>query len=113
MAFEAIFRHEGDFVDYTPGAAVSAGEVVVQGTMVGVATKDIAASTRGALRVGGVFDFAKGSGAITAGALVYWNDTANQATTTASGNKLIGPAVEAAADGDSTVRALLAQRALT
>jgi predicted RecA/RadA family phage recombinase len=109
---QATFVHEGDFIDHTPGADLAAGEVVVQGELVGVATRPIPANTPGGLAVEGVFDFAKATGvgtAVTAGANVYWNDAANQATTTATGNKLIGKSVRAAADADATVRVRLNQ----
>lgn len=109
---QATFVHEGDFIEHTPGADLAAGEVVVQGELVGVATRPIPANTPGGLAVEGVFDFAKATGvgtAVTAGANVYWNDAANQATTTATGNKLIGKSVRAAADADATVRVRLNQ----
>jgi len=109
---QAIFRHDGGSIDYTPGADVAAGDVIVQGELVGVAKLDIKANTLGALAVAGVFDFAKATGggtAITAGASVYWDDTNNVATTTATGNKLIGKCVKAAADADATVRVRMMQ----
>lgn len=109
---QATFVHEGDFIDHTPGADLAAGDVVVQGELVGVATRPIPADTPGGLAVEGVFDFAKATGggtAVTAGALVYWDDTANQATTTATGNKLLGKCVRAAADADTAVRVRLSQ----
>jgi predicted RecA/RadA family phage recombinase len=109
---QATFVHEGDFIDHTPGADLAAGDVVVQGELVGVATRPIPADTPGGLAVKGVFDFAKATGvgtAVTAGANVYWDNAANQATTTASGNKLIGKSVRAAADADATVRVRLNQ----
>jgi len=108
----ATFIHDGDSIDYTPGADVAAGAVVVQGELVGVARRPIPANTLGALAVEGVFDFPKATGvgtAITAGANCYWNAAAQQATTTASGNKLIGKCVRAAADADATVRVRLMQ----
>ena len=108
----ATFRHDGAAVDYTPDAAVTAGDVVVQGELVGVAKSDIAASALGALAVEGVFDFAKDTGsasAITAGSLCYWDAGNEVATTTASTHKLIGKAVEAAAAADATVRIKLDQ----
>jgi len=37
MAVEATFVQEGCLIDYTPGADVLAGAVVVQGELVGVA----------------------------------------------------------------------------
>jgi len=108
----ATFIHDGNSIDYTPGSAVTAGAVVVQGELVGVAKVDIPASTLGALAVAGVFDFPKATGAgtaIAAGANCYWNAGAQQATTTATGNKLIGKSLRAAADADATVRIRMSQ----
>jgi predicted RecA/RadA family phage recombinase len=108
----ATFIHDGNSIDYTPGSAVTAGAVVVQGELLGVAKVDIPASTLGALAVAGVFDFPKATGAgtaIAAGANCYWNAGAQQATTTATGNKLIGKSVRAAADTDATVRIRMSQ----
>jgi predicted RecA/RadA family phage recombinase len=109
---EATFVQTGDLIDYTPSSDVAAGQVVVQSDLVGVANKAITANTLGALAVSGVFDFAKATGAgtaISAGALVYWDDTSNVATTTSTGNKLIGKAIKAATTSDSTVRVRLSQ----
>ena len=105
---QATFVSVGQSIDYTPGAAVAAGEVIVQGELVGIATRAIAANALGALAVAGIFDCAKASGAITAGALLYWDNTNNVATTTSSGNKLLGKSIAAAASDDTTVRVLLA-----
>jgi predicted RecA/RadA family phage recombinase len=111
---KATFVHDGGSIDHTPGTAVAAGDVVVQGELVGVARTAIAASALGSLAVAGIFDFAKATGvgtAITAGANVYWDVAAQQATTNAAAgvNKLIGKAVKAAADADATVRVRLNQ----
>ena len=110
----ATFIHDGNRIDYTPGSAVSAGDVVVQGELVGVAKLDISANALGALAVGGVFDFPKATGggtAITAGANVYWDvgDTEAKADSESGANKLIGKVVKAAADADATVRVRLNQ----
>jgi len=108
----AQFIHDGKSIDYTPGADVAAGDVVVQNDLLGVAKLDIAANTLGALAVTGVFDVPKATGAgtaIGAGAKVYWNATAKQATTTATGNKYLGKTVKAAVDADATVRVRLKQ----
>ena len=108
----ATFVQRGDSVDYTPTADVAAGDVVVQGELVGVAKVDIPANVLGALAVSGVFDFPKATGtgtAITVGANCYWDAANQRATTTASGNKLIGKAVRAAADADATVRIRVSQ----
>ena len=108
----ATFVQEGGAVDYTPSADVAAGDVVVQGDLVGVATRPIAASTLGALAVGGVFDFPKATGvgkAIAAGKKVYWDVTNKQATETSSGNTFLGKTVAAVGDSDATVRVRLSQ----
>jgi predicted RecA/RadA family phage recombinase len=109
---QSLYVHEGESIDYTPGADVAAGDVVVQGDLVGVAKLDIKSGRLGALAVAGVFDFAKATGggtAIAIGAICYWNDAANQATTTSAGNKLLGKCVRAAADADTTVRVRMSQ----
>lgn len=106
---EATFVREGTAIDHTPGSDVAAGEVVVQGDLVGVAKTPIASGELGSLDVAGVFAFAKGGSGINIGVKVYWDDSANQATTTASSNKLIGKCVRAAAAGDSTVEVRLNQ----
>ena len=94
----ATFIQDGDAVDYSPSADVAAGEVVVQGDLVGMAKTPIAAGTLGSLATRGVFDFAKATGgAIASGAVLYWDATNGVATSTASGNKRIGKAVAAAA----------------
>jgi len=110
----ATYIQEGGVIDYTPSSAVSAGDVVVQGELVGVAQKAIAADALGAITVEGVFDFPKTAGAstaITAGANAYWDASAGVATTdTDTGtNKLLGKVVVAATDDDTTVRVRLNQ----
>ncbi len=108
------FIHDGKAVDYTPGSAVSAGDVVVQGDLVGIAKLDIAANALGALAVEGVFDLPKATGggtAIAAGATVYWDvgDTEAKTDDETGANELIGKVVKAAADADATVRVRLNQ----
>lgn len=104
----------GCAIDYTPAAAVAAGDVIVQGELVGVAPRPIATGELGALAVEGVFAFPKAVGAgsaITAGANTYWDSAAKLATTNAAAgaNKLIGKTILAAADADSDVRVRLLQ----
>ncbi len=119
MAFTATYVQDDKAVDYTPTTAVAAGQVVVQGALVGVAKEPIPANTLGALAVRGVFDFPKAAGAgsgIAAGTTVYW-DAADQVAT-ASANSggqaptaytLLGVTVQACADADATVRVKLNQ----
>ena len=108
----ATFIQDGDTLDYTPGADVAAGAVVVQNDLVGVTKRAIPANTLGSLAVTGVFDFPKataGGSAIGAGVTVYWNVAGQQATATSAGNKLLGKTIKAAADADATVRVRLSQ----
>ena len=104
----ATFIHDGHSIDYAPGSAVSAGDVVVQGDLIGVAKRAIAAAALGALAVAGVFDFPKTAGtgeAISAGAKIYWDvgDSVAKTDDETGANKLIGKTVAAAGDDDTAV----------
>jgi len=110
----AQFVHDGTYIDYTPGSAVTAGDIVVQGDLIGIAKGDIAANKPGALAVDGVFDVPKASGAstaIAAGATVYWDvaDSEAKEDSETGANKLLGKTVKAAGDSDTTVRVRLSQ----
>jgi len=110
--YEAEYKHRGDAVDYTPSSDVDAGEVVVQGDLVGIAKRNITADVLGALAVKGVFDMAKATGsssALTAGAKVYWDAASDIVTATVGANKYVGKVVEAAGADDETVRVRLEQ----
>jgi hypothetical protein len=88
-------RQEGARVDYTPGAAVTAGAVIVQnGQITGVATSDIEANALGSLDAtpGRIYEVIA-SGAIPTPALndlVYAIPATGLLTKTASGNVLFG-----------------------
>lgn len=106
----AVFVQEGETIDYTPAADVDAGDVVLQGDLIGIAKLDIATGTLGALAVTGVFDIAKiAATAITAGAIAYWDETAQVATNTSNSgaNKPLGKFIRAAAAADATARVRL------
>jgi len=110
----AQFIHDGKSIDYTPGADVSAGDVVVQNDLIGIAKLDIASGALGALAVTGVFDLPKATGvgeAIAAGAKVYWDvaDGVAKEDAEAGANKYLGKTVRAAGDDDATVRVRLEQ----
>jgi predicted RecA/RadA family phage recombinase len=104
---KAIRLDEGQLIDYTPPANVAAGDVVVQGGLVGIATSPIQANQLGSLSVTGEFEFLKAAVAITAGAIVYWDAAAQVATNVVATNTLMGRAVRLAAIGDARVRVLL------
>jgi predicted RecA/RadA family phage recombinase len=64
----------------------------------------------GSLIVEGVLDFNKLTNvAFTVGTILYWDDTNNVVTATATGNKAIGKVVRAAATTDPTVRIRMSQ----
>ena len=110
----ARFIQDGKSVDYTPGSDVTAGDVVVQNDLVGIAKVDIAAGVLGALAVDGVFEMPKTAGvgeAIAAGSKVYWDVADGVAKTDdeSSANKYLGKTVAAATDDDTTVTVRLDQ----
>ena len=84
---QATFIQEGHYIDHTPVSALASGDVVVQGDLVGVTVRPLAAGEVGSLAVDGVFDFNKNTGvAFTVGTILYWDDTNNVVTTTSAGN---------------------------
>lgn len=108
----AKFIQTGEAIDYTPTADVSAGDVVVQQDLVGVAKRDIKADTLGALHVAGVFEFPKETGGgkdIPAGKKVHWDETPGIVKKGAAGATYLGKAIAAAGEDDETVRVRLEQ----
>jgi predicted RecA/RadA family phage recombinase len=54
---KAVFRQEGNALDYTPGSAVAAGDVVLLGAnLVTIARLDIPANRLGAVHKNGVYN---------------------------------------------------------
>lgn len=103
-----------DTIDYTPSSAVTAGDVVILGDIVGVASGDIAANVLGSLDVEGVFDLPKTSAVFAVGDPVYWSATGTPVTGTASSGAAsletgtyAGVATAAALTGASYVRTRL------
>ena len=100
----------GDYLDYTAGSTIAAGDVVVIGSLVGVAPRPIANGDTGVVAVEGVYSVPKhSSGAnsetIAAGAQVKWYATSGVATTVTGVN--MGYAVAQAVTGASTVNVKL------
>lgn len=103
---------QGDcLIDYTPSSAVAAGDVVVLADLVCVANRPIAANALGAVSIDGVHSLPKAAAAsgkaISQGAVVYWDATAGNITTTATDNKRAGKAAAAALTTDTTVQVIL------
>ncbi len=76
---------DGKYIDHTPGSAVAAGEVVVIGSIVGVATRPIASGELGAVAIEGVFTFSKDSSDISAGDAVNYFAGDDEVTTASTG----------------------------
>ena len=99
------YVQEGDSLTLAAPYNVSSGGGFKVGSIIAIAAGD---ALSGATVVGlleGVFTVAKVSAqAWTAGALIYWDDSAKNFTTTSSANTLAGVAVAAAANPSSTGR---------
>ena len=107
---DAVRQYDGGRIPYTLLADIAGGDVVVQGEVVAVAETAGLSGDLCFLATEGVFKVAKAvtSGtAFTAGAIAYWDDSADVATTTSGGNKQMGYAVTAAADAATTVVVML------
>lgn len=59
---QAIFIQDGKYIDHAAGGTLASGDVVVQGDLVGVNVRPLAAGELGSLAVDGVFDFTKNTG---------------------------------------------------
>lgn len=98
--------HGDQTIDYTPSVDVAAGDVVVQGDLVGIAKTAIAAGKKGALSVSGCFEFPKAAsdGGMAVGTLAYWDADNSVATGTATGNKYLGKVEATAATAATSVK---------
>ncbi len=104
---------KGDHLTITAGAAITAGDVIVQGSVIGIAQATVASGEDVVLVRKGIFSVAKVSAqAWTQGAKVYWDSGADNFTTTASGNTLAGFAAKAAANPSDTGKVLLTGQAV-
>jgi predicted RecA/RadA family phage recombinase len=94
----------GNVLTLTAPRTLTSGAGFLVGALFAIATSAAASGASVEGDTVGVFDLPKATGAITAGAKVYWDNTAFNVTTTSSSNTLIGAAVQAAASGDATAR---------
>lgn len=106
LAFLSVICNSLFEVPHTPIAAVSGGDVVAFGDIVGLAPNDIEAGALGVLSVAGRADIVKDASDVAAGAQLYWDATAKKATTTVGTNKALGKAVAAAGTATGTVNVL-------
>ena len=110
------FMQEGKVIPFTAAAATVSGQVVVVGSIVGVAAGDVANTKVGSLIVKGVVEVPAATAEITLGAPVYWDADGNPvggeagsgaATATDTSNTLMGYAIAAKASTVGTVLVLL------
>jgi predicted RecA/RadA family phage recombinase len=110
QTMQAVFK-QGNYetVDYTPtGADLDAGTVVVLNDKAYICHRTIPEDELGALAArGGVYsmlaDGGSGGEVISQGDKLYWDDSSNIATATASGNTPLGWAAADKADVDTEV----------
>jgi predicted RecA/RadA family phage recombinase len=107
------FQHKGDTVTVAAPGTVASGAGVKVGSIFGIASYDAVLNDSLELARKGVFDIAKDTSTFSQGDLVYWDDSAKKATSTATGNLLIGMAELAAATGVATVTTILLGPALS
>lgn len=96
---KAFFRRKGDKIDYKCTADVAEGDVIVVGTVCGVAETVGITDQLIALTVGGVFSFTTDSAEITQGARVYLARD-GKVTATKDSNTYLGIAWSAAPAAD-------------
>ena len=103
---KSIFQSDGASIDYTPGSAVTGGDIVLFGSgatgFVGIAKSDIAANVKGAVAIKGVFNMVCAEALATVGTKVYLT-SGGVVTATASTNTPLGRTVAASTDSDTRV----------
>lgn len=99
------YKNLGDSIQYTATADVSAGDLLIIGSLAGVAAVDIADGDTGTVSITGVYDLTKGdtATAYTQGEALYWDATTSKITNTATSNTKIGTCVVPAATAATIV----------
>lgn len=111
----AFLASSEDALDYTPAAAVTGGDVIVQAGIVGISPTDLAASEKGSIATEGVFDVPKTTAAWVLGQPVYWNasgdpdsgDAGTGAANQTGTGVYMGVCTKTAASGDNLGQVML------
>lgn len=100
------FIQDGDVLSLDPVATVAAGTGKMFGTaLFGVAVADGVSGTVSAFRCAGVVEIAKTSAlAISVGDVLYWDAANAVVNKTSASQRVVGVAVEAAANPSATVK---------
>lgn len=103
------FVQNGKTIAVTLTAAIVSGAAILVGALVGVAVQSGEIGDTISVNLTGVYTLPKAAGALSQGAVLYWDNTAKNVTATASGNTKIGHAWAAALNGDATVDVMLSR----
>lgn len=97
---KGIYVQEGKTLDYknSGSSAIAYGDVVLMGSLLGVAESDIPAGGLGAVSVSGVYELPSDTGtAYAQGDVLYWDATNSKVTKTSTNNTACGHAAAAKA----------------
>ena len=102
------YYQDSDIIDYTADADVVSGELVIKGSLIGVAIKDIADTETGAIKRTGVWTLTKAATVVFAqGDPAYYNTTTKEITDVTAGNTLVGTIAYPAIAEDEDVKVAL------
>ena len=102
------FIQRGDNITVLAAALAASGDLIVMGSLFGVALHDAAANEELTLKTGGVWEFPKTTAdEPDVGAPAYFDAAESEITTVATDNTKVGVFPEAGANGDTTCRVRL------
>ncbi len=102
------YVQEGKIIEYTAGATIASGDLVVIGVRVGVALVSMVSGDVGSVAMSGVFEVPKEAPlVISQGDLLYCDATSGELDKTSSAQTLAGYAWADAASADTTVKVKL------
>lgn len=100
---KASYIQKGDAIDYTNAAetTIEYHEVVVIGSIIGVAQEPIPKGSTGAVSIEGVYNLPTSESDIAVGTPVYWDASAGKAVKTNSGTLICAGVTVGAAAGSA------------
>lgn len=108
------FISSGSTVDYeVPSGTVKSGDMILVGSLFGVAATDGESGEVITLYLSGMFNLPKAAGAVEQGDPLYFDGSAGVLTTTAGELDLVAIAGQPAAAGDDSVYAIISPLGVT